>query len=240
MNMKSASRVYALAALTALTACSGGGGHNMVAPPASTYDLQAGMANMVTSGLSANVTLSGTVNVNGVSTPFTGTGTFTRAAAVSTTFNGTAAFSQPTTVEGTISAAGQSGAYSTSVTDYFAQSDSAFLGEASSGEYDVAQAPIVFPTMVMGGSSGILGTLTRYTDSTMSVSLGTAQVSYSVMAPVDPGSPISVAVTTQIFDTSNMLIETDVMNYTMSSSNVISLSGASAQGSSGTVTISVP
>ena len=85
-----------------------------------------------------------------------------------------------------------------------------------------------------------MGTLTRYTDSTMSVSLGTAQVSYSVMAPVDPGSPISVAVTTQIFDTSNMLIETDVMNYTMSSSNVISLSGASAQGSSGTVTISVP
>ena len=57
MNMKSASRVYAFAALTALTACSGGGGHNMVAPPASTYDLQAGMANMVTSGLSANVTL---------------------------------------------------------------------------------------------------------------------------------------------------------------------------------------
>ncbi len=73
--------------------------------------------------------------------------------------------------------AGQSAPYSTNVTDYYAGSEGAFLGEASSGEYDVAQSPIVFPTMVVGGSSGILGTLSRYTDNTMSVSLGTEQVS---------------------------------------------------------------
>jgi len=236
--MQRAPKTYIAAFLVILvSAC--GGGHDAAAPSSANFDLQAGIAKMVTNGLSANVSLSGSVSVNGVSTPFTGVGTFNRAPAVSATFNGTAAASQMTTVAGTVTAAGQTTPYSTSVTDYYASSDSAFLGEVSGSEYDVAQAPFSFPTMVVGGSSGILGTLSRYTDSTMSVSLGTAQVSYSVMAPVDPGSPIGVALTTKIYDTQNTLTETDVTNYTMTSSNVISLSGASAQNQSGMLTITV-
>jgi hypothetical protein len=47
-----------------------------------------------------------------------------------------------------------------------------------------------------------MGTLSRYTDSTMSVSLGTVQVSYSLVTLVDPGSPIGIVVT-KIFDTQN-------------------------------------
>jgi hypothetical protein len=84
-----------------------------------------------------------------------------------------------------------------------------------------------------------LGTLSRYTDSTMSVSLGTAQVSYSTLTPVDPGSPIGIVVTTKIYDTQNSLIESDVTNYTMTTSNVVSLAGASAQNQSGMLTITV-
>jgi hypothetical protein len=91
----------------------------------------------------------------------------------------------------------------------------------------------------VGGSSGTLGTLSRYTDSTMSVSLGTAQVSYSTLAPVDPGSPIGIVVTTKIYDTQNTLIETDVTNYAMTSSNVISLAGASGQNQSGMLKVTV-
>jgi len=234
--MQRAFRTYT-AAFFAILVSACGGGHNAAAPSSANFDLQAGIAKMVTNGLSANVNLSGTVSVNGVSTPFTGSGTFTRASALSAIFNGTAALSQMTAVAGTIDAAGQSRPYSTSVTDYYASSDSAFLGEVSGSEYDVAQAPFLFPTMVVGGSSGTLGTLSRYTDSTMSVSLGTAQVSYSVMAPVDPGSPIGVVVTTKIYDTQNTLIETDVTNYTMTSSSVISLSAASAQNQFGTLTV---
>jgi hypothetical protein len=223
-----------------IAACGGGNNYSApMQPPPANFDLQAGMAKMVTDGLSSNVALSGTVTVNGVSTAFTGSGTFTRPPAMSATFNGTAAVSQTTTVSGSTTAAGQITPYSTSVTDYYASNDSAFLGEASASEYDVAQAPILFPTMVMGGSSGTLGTLSRYTNSTMSVSLGTAQLSYSTLTPVDPGSPIGIAVTIKIYDTQNMLIETDVTNYTMTSSNVISLSGASAQNQSGMLTITV-
>jgi hypothetical protein len=239
--MQGASRTCLPACLAILMSACGGGGYHAPAmpPPAASFDLQAGMHQMVTNGLSSNVTLSGTVTVNGVSTAFSGSGTFMRPPAMSGTFNGTAAMSQTTTVSGSIMAAGQTSAYSTSVTDYYASSDSAFLGEVSANEYDVAQSPIVFPTMIMGGSSGMLGTLSRYTDSTMSVSLGTVQVSYSTLTPVDMGSPIGIAVTTQIYNAQNMLIETDVTNYTMTSSNVISLSGASAQNQSGMVTITV-
>jgi hypothetical protein len=221
-----------------IAACGGGNGYVApMQPPPANFDLQTGIANMVTDGLSSNVALSGTVTVNGASTAFTGSGTFMRPPAMSATFNGTAALSQTTTVSGSIMTAGQTTPYSTSVTDYYAGGDSALLGEVSKSEYDVAQAPIVFPTTLMGGSSGTLGTLSRYTDSTMSVALGTAQVSYSTLTPVDPGSPIGIAVTVKIYDTQNTLIETDVTNYTMTSSNVISLSGATAQNQSGMLTI---
>ena len=234
--MKRARTYTSTFAAILLSACGGG---NSATPtmPSTSYDLQAGIKEMVTNGLSSNVGLSGTVTVNGASTPFTGSGTFTRPAATAATFNGTAASSQTTTIAGTVSAAGQTTPYSTSVTDFYAVSDGGFLGEASPTEYDVAQAPILFPASVLGGSSGTLGTLSRYTDSTMSISLGTAQVSYSVMAPVDPGSPIGVAVTTKIYDTQNTIIETEVTNYTMTSSGVITLSGASAQNQSGMLTI---
>jgi hypothetical protein len=232
--MHGASRTYVAVCLaTLMSACGGGNNPAPMQPPPANFDLQAGMAKMVANGLSSNVALSGTVSVNGVSTAFTGSGTFTRPQAVSAAFNGAAALSQTTTLAGSITAAGQTTPYSTSVTDYYASSDSALLGEVSASEYDVAQAPISFPTTVTGGSTGTLGTLSRYTDSTMSVSLGTAQVSYSLLTPVDPGSPIGIVVTTKIFDTQSTLIETDVTNYTMTTSNVVSLSGASAENQSG-------
>jgi hypothetical protein len=235
--MISALRAHTTAFVAILiTACGGANDSAPMQPPAN-FDLQAGIKEMVTDGLSSNVAFSGTATVDGVSTAFTGSGTFTRPPAVSATFNGTTALSQTTTVAGSVIAAGQTTPYSSSVTDYYASSDGALLGEVSASEYDVAQAPILFPTTVMGGSSGTLGTVSRYTDSTMSVSLGTAQVSYFVMAPVDPSSPIGVAVTTKIYDTQNTLIETDVTNYTMTASSVISFSGASAQNQSGMITL---
>jgi hypothetical protein len=136
-------------------------------------------------------------------------------------------------------AAGQSSPYSTSVTDYYASSDGAFLGESSSAEYDVAQTPIEFPDSIVPVNSQTLGTLSRYTDSTMSVSLGTAQFSYSATAPMASGGPIGVALTIKILDTMGNLVETDVTNYSMTSSNVITLSGATGQSPTGTVTITV-
>jgi hypothetical protein len=200
--------------------------------------MQAGITGMVAHGLTSNVTLSGTVTVNGSSVPYTGTGTYTLTPGVNGMFNGANAQAQTETISGTINLAGQSTPVpATSVTAYYATADSAFLGENDSNEYDVAQAPFQYPTSVTGGSSGTLGTVLRYSDPTMSVSLGTAQVTYQTLTPVDPGSPMGITITTKIFGPQSELQETDVTKYTMTVANVISFSSASAQNAQATLTV---
>jgi hypothetical protein len=118
-----------------------------------------------------------------------------------------------------VTADGQNIPISTNVVNYYAKSNGAFLGEVRSGtsiEYDVAHTPIDFPTMIVPGSAGTLGAMSRSSDETMNVSLGTAQLSYSVpQSSVDPGSPLLVVLTTTFYDTTNTLTETDTMIYNL-------------------------
>jgi hypothetical protein len=217
----------------ALTACGGGGGGGSAAPPpATTYDLQTGISNLVRQGQTGNVALSGTVMQNGTAVSFTGTGTLTLAPSVTATFNNTAtaALSQTQTIVGTITAAGQTISLPTiSVVDYYDSGTDAFLGETGTGAYDVAQSPFMYPTMVVGGSTGTLGTISNYTDSTMSVSLGTTEVTYAVTAPVDPGSPVLVKVTNTTKDPMGNVIETDVTSYTLTGGGILTLTSESLQ-----------
>jgi hypothetical protein len=245
--MKGMLQVGAMALVaTTLVACggsgsgssglSGGSGNN---PPPATYNLQAGIANMVQKGLSANVSLTGSVTVNGTATPFNGTGTYTLSAAgSSTTFNGNAAYAQKESINGTVNAAGTNEPIATSVTNYYtANTASSFVGEDEGTEFDVAQTPFEWPTSISAGSGGSLGTVLRYTDSTQSVSMGKANVAYSVTAPATTGGPIGVTLTTQIYDTANTLIETDTTSYSMTTSNVISFTGATAKTGSNSLTV---
>jgi hypothetical protein len=242
--MRKESLQAGLAAALALTlvACGGGGSGGNGTPTGSSgggsqsFNLQAGIANMVAHGLTANVNFSGTVQVNGTSTAVTGSGMYALAAGVSATFNGTAATSQTQTLTGNVMAAGQSIPVSQSVTAYYATSNSAFLGEVASGEYDVAQAQFEYPTSIQGGMSGTLGTVLRYTDSTMSVPQGTAQATYAVTAATTQGGPLGIAITTKIYNTQNALVETDTTNYTMTSSNVLSFVSAESQAQQGALT----
>lgn len=224
---------------SSLSACGGGGGLAM-APPTTSYDLQAGFEQLLNSGQTSNVTLSGSAFVNGSSVPFTGSGTLTLAPAMNSTFNGAAALAQTETVAGTVTAAGQSAPYSTSVVDYYAAGNDAFVGETGSNEYDVAQTPFTYPATVVGGASGMLGTISNYTDSSMGVSQGTTQVSYMVTAPVDPGSPVLVEITDKIYDPQNNLLETDVTSFTLTASGVLSFASATAQSASGSLKVTAP
>ena len=242
MRIKEGLRVGAATAVAlVLTACGGGSNNGDLSGgggSAQGFNLQAGIANMVTHGLSANVALSGSVVVNGTSTSVTGSGTYTLSAGVGGgTFNGTSATTAQTqTLTGTVTAAGQSIPINQSVTDYYATSNSNFLGETATGEYDVAQAPFQFPTSVSGGESGTLGTVLRYSDSTMSTSLGTAQTTYTTTAPTTQNGPLGITITTKSYDTTNTLVETDTTNYTMTTSNVISFVSETAQQTGGTIT----
>ncbi len=224
-------------AAVALSACGGGGAGGATTVQA-TYDLQAGYVNLLAMGLVTNVSLSGTLLVNGMSTPFVGTGTLALAPAVSALFGNVQAWSQTETISGSVTTGGPSAPYSYSVTYYYSIGTYAVLGQASSGEYDVVQVPYNYPNSLATEPNGLLGTANRYTDSTLSVALGTSQTGFAVtLSPVDPGSPIQVQFTTNDYDTQNTLTEADVYNYLLSGGNVLSFVSATAQTSSGTLTV---
>lgn len=201
------------------------------------YNLQLGIANMVADGFTVNVTLSGSVTINGVSTGLSGAGTYTFSPGISATFNNVTATSQTETLSATAFANGQSVPVSQSVTAYYTATTSEFLGQISS-EYDVAEVPFQYPTSISGGSTGTLGTILRYKDSTMSVSLGSAQTTYVITGPSGQGGPIYIAITTKSYDTTNALVETDVTNYSMTTSNIISFVSSSSQSQQGTLSLS--
>jgi hypothetical protein len=96
---------------------------------------------------------------------------------------------------------------------------------------------------VVAGSSGVLGTTSDYTDSTMSTPTGTTQVSYTVTAVSSTASDttptVMVAITSQVNDTQNNSLETHVTNYRLTDGGVLTLVSASFQSSSGSLTVTV-
>ncbi len=232
------SAVGMLAALL-LSACGGGGDGSGYPrpPPRGSYDLQAAMAALVESGLTTNVDLSGTAIVNGTSSPFTGTGTLTLSPGVSGMFDGAMAQQQTQSISGTITVAGQTSPYSSSVVNAYEPATAAILGESRSAEFDVAQQPIMIPTMI-GTNVTMLGGLSRYSDSTLGVALGTVQVSVAVtFVPVDPTSPEVVQFTYKVYNTNQALVETDTISYGLTENNLLSFNSAATQGASGTLTV---
>jgi hypothetical protein len=229
------SKRSAAGVLTALflTACGGG---NSPSAPQGPFDLHAALAALAKSGSSAKVILSGTVIVNGTSTPFTGTGNWVLTAGVGGTFNGSPALLQTANIAGTVTVAGQSSPYTSSVVNAYDSTTSAILGESQSSEFDVAPAPITIPAMV--GTSVNLGTLSRYADQTLSVGLGTTQVSVTELyIALDPGSPEVVQFTYKVYDMHQMLVETDTISYYLFDNSVLGLFAATAQNATGTLNV---
>jgi hypothetical protein len=226
-------------AVLLLSACGSGRSSSVFPPlpPPGSYDLHAGMAALLESGLSTNVNLSGTAIVNGTSNPFSGTGTLTLSPGVSGMFNGTMAQLQTQSISGTVTVAGQTSPYGSSVVNAYEPATTALVGETQSTEFDVAQQPIVIP-MVVGTSVTMLGTLSRYSDSTLSVALGTVQVSVAVkFIPLDPGSPEAVQFTYKVYDTGQALVETDTVVYNLTENSLLSFDSATTQNAMGTLTV---
>jgi hypothetical protein len=230
----------ALAAIV-LTACGGGDNGMLTAgppgtPPPGSYDLRTAMSTLEKGGLSAAVKLSGNAIVNGTATAFTGTGVLTLSPGANGMFNGKTQLLQTETISGTVSVAGQSSPYSSTIVTAYDGTTGAILGESESHEFAVAQAPILIPTTV--GAAVVLGTLSRYTDDTQSVVLGTTQVSAGLLlATVDGKGPEVVQFTYKVYDTSQALVETDNFNYYLSEDNVLTLYSYTAQSASGTLSV---
>ena len=226
-----------------LSACGGGGDGGMTSTPGPTAaDFATAMANLVGTGLSANVTLSGTVSGSSIS----GTGTYVLTPVVSVApilFNGSPANALTLTASFQVTVAGQTNMVSSSVTDYYEPATFRFMGEQESNpppgnEYDIAQPPLSFPATIHAGDSGTLGTVLRYTDSTQSTALGTTTVSYLVKANAASNSSLIFELTTKIYDTNNATaIETDVTDYAVTANGVISFVSSSAQTGGDSLTV---
>ena len=235
----SAGLAVALPLIFSLSACGGGSGGTTLGPGTSTYNIAAGVSGLATHGMKANLVVSGSVTVGGAAVPLSGAGTYSLAAAVTGTFNGAAAVAQVGSVNATVTAGGPPSSYLRSVTDYYDPGSFALLGAASTGEYDVAQAPIAYPTMVAPGSSGTLGTLSRYTDETLSVVLGTAQLSYVLTAPATAGAPATVEFTQKFYDTHQAVTATEVRDYSLTATNTMLLVSSTIQKGTDTLTVTV-
>jgi hypothetical protein len=86
------------------------------------------------------------------------------------------------------------------------------IGSASAGYYCVAPSPHVIPATITLGSSGSLGIYNCYTDSSKTSLIQTITKSY-VTAPGTNASSISFQVLTNVFDTNNVLLESDNASY---------------------------
>jgi hypothetical protein len=216
-------RITLVLSLIGLSAC-GSGSSTPAPPPPTSFDVAAAMADVATSGLSVNMTISGTVNGNAV----TGTATFTEAPTVAATFNGTASLSQTTTVSGTLSVGGQQVPYASTGVSYTTTAHEP-LGLSTADEYDVAQTPFSYPSSVVAGSTAVLGTFSRYTDSTMSVSLGTIDASYAVKADPTNSNAVIVELIEQYFDTGHINVQNGQTNLIVSATGGVSLQSVSVQ-----------
>jgi hypothetical protein len=183
------------------------------------------------------VSLSGMVT-GATSYSFAGTGILSVSSGMSGTFNGGAALLQTTTISGKIDVGGSSTPYTSSVANAYESSGiAAILGESQGTEFDVASAPIMIPSSV-GSTAVVLGTLSRYADSTLSVALGTVQISVDVeVQPADPGSPEVVRFTFRSHDMSGALVETDTQSYYLTEASALSFHGAAASGTSGSLSV---
>lgn len=215
-----------------ISGCGGGGGGGS-APPAGpvastlSFPVRAGLNALTASGrtdtLRANGTpatevadglCSGTLSQN--TGPANGAATFEGAPALAAVSVTTISFSNCTP------------ASSTSTTTEYSDSNYLPLGfQELGGEYGVYLVPPVIPTSARVGDVGIVGTITLYTDSTKTTSVGNRNISF-VVEP-DTASTAIVNVIAQEYDAFSTLLFTEQDRYRMTSTGALTLISADVQ-----------
>jgi hypothetical protein len=207
--------------------CGGGGGESGAPPPSGpSFDLAAGLANLAANEVNATMSVSGTANGFSV----TGTAQLTQSAASAATFNGAPASAQTTAVSGT--GMNYDGAFP--LTYSFIQyvlSSYAILGLDTNFngvlEYDFGQSVSPFPSSVMAGDTGVLGTMDLSLDSQRDDHAGTIEVSYSVVLDPNNADSVIVELFEEIYTISNNPDQVTQFNYTLTAAGSMSLQSLS-------------
>lgn len=210
-----------IAALASGLILIGGCGGSSSPPPSTivtstlSFSLAQAIANFAANNESYPSTLGGTYQgVNG-----NGSGTATFNAATATTFEGQQAFARVTTISGTISNGTSSASYAGSGTDYYT-TDYELLGFAGTDDYCVFQSTADFPASIKVGDTATLPTANCYSDSTKTVSVGTATLSYVVKA--DTANSAFVDLTENTYNLSGALEASTQSTYRIDEAGTLS------------------
>ena len=211
--MKITQLLFVILFSIAVAACGGGGGSAAPSGPVtstSSFPVKSTFTSLVANGYSKTFTISGDCS---------GTGSKTAAAATtSATFEGVAGFSAVGTLT-TSSATPCAASSATSFTSYY-DTNYLPLGFNSVGvNYGVYLTPPVIPTSVMVGNTGIIGTVTLYTDSTKTVGNGRMDVSY-VIEP-DTASTAIVNLIGKVYNATPALIATEQGRYRIATTGAL-------------------
>jgi hypothetical protein len=218
-----------LSLITLLTACGGGGGGSpATGPVASTlsFPLQTGYKALIASGLSTkSFTVSGTC---------TGSGSKTSAPAnTPATFEGVSGLSAVGTLTMTLTNCTPASTAQT-YTSYF-DSNYVQLGFNSVGiNYGVFLIAPNIPTSAAVGGTGVIGTMTFYTDSTKSVGNGREDLSYLV--ETDTATTAIVNLIAKVYNASGTLTATEQDRYRIDSVGTLTPVSADIQAANGSTT----
>lgn len=191
-----------------LSSCGGGGGSSSVL----SFPLKSAYSTLVVNGYTKNYTVSGTCS---------GTASETVAPAKpGAIFEGTPGFSAASTV--TISLTNCTQATTTATSTLYYDSNYTPLGfNIVGGEYGVYLTPAVIPVSAVIGDSGIIGTITTYTDSTKTTLTGREDVSY-VVGP-DVVNTAMVSLIFRIYDPAGVQSSTEQDRYKVTIDGVITV-----------------
>lgn len=209
-----------------LTACGGGGGGEAPAaaapvPSTVSFPLQSAFRALVASGYSKPFTISGTC---------AGTGNVTYApATTAVTFEGVSGFSAAATYTYNYTNCTPASSASTK-TNYF---DTNYIprGYSTGSSYGVYLTPLTIPATVTVGGTGVLGSLTEYTNSTKSTLSGRMDVSYVVEA--DTATTAIVNVIVKSYNVSGTLTSTEQDRYRITTSGTMTLTSFDLQYANG-------
>lgn len=228
-HMKNIKMIAALCMAAGLVACGGGGGGEGAGEPQSTssltFNLESAYKTLVASGQSVNFKIT-------ASNSCTGSATITSSPAnTSTTFEGTAAVSSTTVYNFSYTNCTPATISETTVSYY----DTNYLPlgtAAQGGNYLVVNGSINIPTSIKVGDAGVLGSMTRYTDSTKSTINGSTQLSYVVESDTSTSALVTIA--TKGYNASNVLESTQLTKYKIDSASKLTAQSITIQYANGT------
>lgn len=188
-----------------LSACGGGGGSSISTP---SFPLKSAYSALVASGYTKNYAVSGTCN---------GTASETVAPArPGAVFEGVPGFSADSTVTLRLTDCTQATA---TLTSYYDANYTPLGFTIAGGEYGVYLTPAIIPVSAVVGASGVVGTVTTYTDSSKTTRSGREDVTYSI----GPGSANATVanLTFKIYNAAGVLGSTEQDRYSITPEGVL-------------------